>query len=544
MRRAGAKGEFISWTYNHREWDFEDIKDYVKRAPSDVMLMQNFDDCGYAEQLGKKSFAIDYWLSYVGPSAMFEETAKCANLNGKHIYAKMQVCCSHELATVPYIPVPGLLFEKYKGAKKYNVEGILQCWYFGNYPSVMSKAAGELSFLEDFSSEDDFLLHLAGILYGKSNANAIVNAWKLFGKGYSNYPLNIMFSYYGPMHDSVVWKLHLIPKNISPARTWLLLEDSEGDRICDALSGAHTLAEALELSEQICRNWKKGMEYLPNGITGEHQTVCEALDVLFDSGRNILKFYKLREDLGLMKGDLMQILNTMKDIVNREIKNSTRMIELCNRDTRLGYHSEAEGFKFYPQKIEERIDCLQVLLKTEFAEVEQRIKERKAPLAYYIAEGEDTLFIGTDAKVAQRESVGNSGAFCLTYDEKSVYLDIECNKSDEVMFCFEGKIMDPATEIIINDGKLCETYGTYMYRQLLGNDIKKELSNYTLNVTDKGYHISADRSHIGWTDDRKPFKLAVKIGRDFWVEEKNPFFTLGRWAYSAGQFGFVKAKQE
>ncbi len=53
MRRAGAKGEFISWTYEHRKWDFEDIRDYVKHLPDDVMLMQNFDDYGFEEQLGK-----------------------------------------------------------------------------------------------------------------------------------------------------------------------------------------------------------------------------------------------------------------------------------------------------------------------------------------------------------------------------------------------------------------------------------------------------------------------------------------------------------
>ncbi len=113
----------------------------------------------------------------------------------------------------------------------------------------MSKAAGELSFMEDFSDEEAFLRHLAGVLYGKSNAEAVSKAWKCFGDGYSNYPLNIMFSYHGPMHDGVVWKLQLKPKNISPARTWLLLEESEGDRMCDTLSGAHTLSEVLELSE-------------------------------------------------------------------------------------------------------------------------------------------------------------------------------------------------------------------------------------------------------------------------------------------------------
>ncbi len=121
-------------------------------------------------------------------------------------------------------------------------------------------------------------------------------------------------------------------------------------------------------------------------------------------------------------------------------------------------------------------------------------------------------------------------------------MDIKCEHDSEVIICFEGRIMDSSTEIIIDNGKFSENYGTYMYRQLLGDDIKKELSNYTLKTTDTGYRVSANREHIGWTDNKKPFKLALRINLKSWIEEGNPFYSLGRWAYSAGQFGFVRAE--
>ena len=84
-----------------------------EKAPDDVIMMQNFEDGGYNEQLGKRRVAYDYWLSYVGPSETYISTANRAKSNGKDLWAKMQVCCSHELATVPYIPVPGILYDKY-----------------------------------------------------------------------------------------------------------------------------------------------------------------------------------------------------------------------------------------------------------------------------------------------------------------------------------------------------------------------------------------------------------------------------------------------
>ena len=107
------------------------------------------EEMGYAEQLGKTRQGVDYWLSYAGPSQLFEATGDEAVKKGKHMFMKTQTCCSHEVATVPYVPVPGILFKKYKNAFKYNVEGVMQCWYFGNYPSMMSRAAGELAFMHD-----------------------------------------------------------------------------------------------------------------------------------------------------------------------------------------------------------------------------------------------------------------------------------------------------------------------------------------------------------------------------------------------------------
>ena len=190
--RSGAREvnpdfETVSWTYGHRLWETEDILEYVDYAPDDVILMQNFDDIGLPEQLGKRRITTDYWLSYVGPSEMFTETAQRAIKQNKKVYAKMQVCCSHEIATVPYVPVPGIIFDKYKEAFKYGVSGVMQCWYFGNYPSVMSKVAGEISFGSDFSDKDKFLERIAGIYFGRSRAKTVVQAWKKFEEGYKNY---------------------------------------------------------------------------------------------------------------------------------------------------------------------------------------------------------------------------------------------------------------------------------------------------------------------------------------------------------------------
>ncbi|MDD5604248.1 MAG: hypothetical protein PHG48_09295, partial [Eubacteriales bacterium] len=372
MREVAPEADFISWTYGHRYWDYDSIRDYVRHVPDDACVMQNFDDMLYEEQLGKTRLGVDYWLACAGPSELFRITAEEARKQSKKLFAKMQVCCSHELASVPYIPVPGILYKKYAEAFKYGVEGVMQCWYFGNYPSLMSKAAGELAFEPSFNDEEGFLRRLAGITWGRSAADDVVTAWEKFEAGYSQYPLNVMFSYYGPMHDGPVWELQLKPKNFSLPRTWQTLDPTDGDRIGEALLSGHTLEEALTLTGRIAENWSQGLKTL-NGLKAadgekeEQQSVAATLGILFNSGHNILEFYLRRDMLG--RGiEPEDNLEKMRGIVLREIKNSRELTAFCIKDPRLGYHSEGEGFKFFPEKLEHRIAQLERLLKTEFPE--------------------------------------------------------------------------------------------------------------------------------------------------------------------------------
>ena len=432
------------------------------------------------------------------------------------------------------------MFRKYAGARRCQVEGILQCWYFGNYPSLMSKAAGELSFMEDFSDERGFLEYLAGILYGQSSAKAVAAAWEAFGEGYANYPVNVMFSYYGPMHDGVVWQLHLLPKNNPLPRSWLLLDPPNGDRLGDALQQSHTLEETLTLCTRIRDHWRQGLSLLPKEAVGEQATLAEALGILYDSGCNILRFYQLREQLGLRQGDPRTILEDMRRLVYLEMENSRKMLPLCEKDNRLGYHSEAEGFKFFPEKLEFRVQQLQTLLDTEFPTVEARLQKGLPPLGYYEAEGEAPYPICADPANAPWTTVGEH-SFRATFDKENVYLDIRGPRDTEILFRFEGQLFHPVCEIWVKEGKLCLDPNTVLHRPLIGKARDAELAKYRLEETPEGCRITASRAHILWTEDSRPFKLLLKIGDDQWHEETEPVYNLGQGTTSAGEYGWMKA---
>ena len=567
--RSGAREvnpdfETVSWTYGHRVWTTEDILEYVDHAPEDVVLMQNFDDMGKQEQLGKIRYGADYWLSYVGPCELFTNTAKRAKQQNKRMFAKMQVCCSHEIASVPFIPVPGILFDKYHGAYEYGVSGIMQCWYFGNYPSMMSKAAGELSFTHNFSDKTAFLEHLSGIYYGKSNAKQVVSAWRLFEEGYKNYPFNTFFGYYGPMHDGVVWDLSLLPKNFEPPRSWQLIDPVDGDRICDALFSGHTLEEAFVLCDRMRTAWKDGVKRLRalEASDSETQTqlyVAQAIGLLFDSGANILDFYLNRDLLGRKCGDFNEILAKMRQLVKAEQKNSADMIPLCEVCGSLGYHSEAEGYKFFPLKLNDRIERLNTLLATEFCEVEDRIAEGKSPLEYYDGV-EDNPYVSRynlikgEIRQAEWEKFGDGHQFRMSYDEKHLYLELQSKRDALFLICPEFQLTRANTPVRFDKKGIRPTDVTeYMVFQIDGKKKEEEYGVYrNIKLFDEeGTHLlfSLDLEEIG-LNPMRPFKMKIQADKETWCDEPErekapeimPKGRLGRFDLPTVEYGWIIPK--
>jgi hypothetical protein len=396
MLEINPDAQFISSIYMPQavktaKWIFT----IPEKLPKETVLVFNFESGGEKEQLGKIRIGADYWQSYDGPSHRFIGMAKAVKKANVNMGAKIQVGCSHEVATIPFVPAPPILWKKYRTMYDLNVMNVSQAWYFGNYPGIMNKAAGELSFESwddsDYSKgrpqeEYDFLYRLAKIDWG-NRAEQVVKAWYYFYKGYSNYPMDTSFQYYGPMHDGVVWPLHLFPLHKPLTPTWKLDFPTSGDSIGESLI-QFTIREAIELCGNMVKYWKRGIDILraisPDFVNSPERLkdigIAEALYIQFESGLNILKFYDLREQLlyndpfeqdnnglsGSEQFSQTKCLDEMEVIVKGEIKRSIKMVELCKSDSRLGFHPEAEGYKYFPEKLLWRVKLLEKLLEDDF----------------------------------------------------------------------------------------------------------------------------------------------------------------------------------
>jgi hypothetical protein len=399
MHEAAPDAELISWLYmpHSRGRRRSDLADWVYEIPSHtppgVILQFNFESGVRRTEFGKELVGGDYWISNPGPSPRFDRIATLAKTAGTAVSAKIQTACSHEVATVPEVPVPSLLYRKFSEMKRLGVSHTMLCWYFGNHPGLMNKAAGLLS-VEPFpKDEETFLERLAAIDWGEKEAPAVVRAWKHFSEGYEHYPLSILFQYYGPMHDGPVWPLLLSPQDAPLAPTWLLASTEtrapwppSGDRIGECILEALTLDELVELTRRMSASWDQGVETLRSlepSFKNEPERlldigVARALGIQFRCGHNILRFYLLREKMLLMEGKgRLELLEALGNIVREELDLDEQLLALCERDSRLGFHSEAEGYKYFPEKIRWRMRQLENVLNREIPTLDEAIREGK-----------------------------------------------------------------------------------------------------------------------------------------------------------------------
>ena len=379
MRQGNPKAELFSWYYQpfpqpqRLEW----VKDVARHIPDGTTFVYNFESGALMKQAGRMREGGDYWLAYTGPSGAFREIAAATQSGGGRLAAKLQTGCGYEMATVPFVPVPGILYRKYREMKALGIDSVMQCWLVGNYPGTQNAAAGELAF-EDFTEDEDtFLMRLAAPEWG-ALAPKVAAIWKAFSDAYSFYPLSNDMQYYGPFNEGVCWRLFadVEMKPINPS--WKPDFPPSGDTIGEALEN-HKIEEALMLMERMCD--LPDPRDLP--VTTREQRLdrglMRAVPLHFLSGYRIFKFYWLRREAVVAsreKGDFAAAraaVDGMCALVEQELATTREMRALSSEDSRLGFHSEAECHKYFPAMFDWRVERL--------GETAARLREIRAELA-------------------------------------------------------------------------------------------------------------------------------------------------------------------
>ena len=138
--------------------------------------------------------------------------------------------------------------------------------------------------------------------------------------------------------------------------------------------------------------------------------------------------------------------DALEQLVRKQIEISDRMAELCETDPRLGYHSEAEVYKYFPEKLRWRSKALQYLLDVEFPKFRQGLAQGKRPAE--LLEEPSQLQCGKryEADGYSWEAAADASFLKITADLEK----IPGEKADDVLTVFVGDRLAAQRPWVIN----------------------------------------------------------------------------------------------
>jgi hypothetical protein len=362
--RAGQGASVVAWNWSWNFYEPEPQRDIIEALPEDVTLMAGFERGGRKDILGKTRDIDEYALSYAGPSERFERSVAAARERGMAgVMAKLQVGTTHELATVPNLPVIGTLYEKARGMRELDIPHYMGCWNFGNLLTANTAAFNRFLDADPLPERDPALRGFAEDYLPGCDAEGVVASWETFLDAMDWYPFSNPFIYRGPVNHALVRPIEPGPLDGKPiGRSWEAVEP-RGDDLSNSIDAPYTLEEIVTGLGKLWRTWTDGVETFERSVADcdvtaatEETNSVRAAGHCFHSAWNLYRAYRLRRDWDEAKrSDLLAIARDEREHL-REV------LPVVERDDRLGFHQECQAYQFTADGIETKLADLDALL--------------------------------------------------------------------------------------------------------------------------------------------------------------------------------------
>lgn len=377
IRSSSPTAKVIVWTWSWSIIEPDPQPRLIAALPDDVILMSDWERGGWKKVAGKVFPVDEYSFSSIGPSPRFRQQHRLAKRRGLKTMAKIQIGNTHELVSVPYLPLPFLLAEKFKRMKEIGVSGYLGCWIFGGGISPMSRLAGLMS-RKPQPEMKKAVSKVAQFYFGQKASSTVTKAWLYFSRAWRQYPFSIPFLYYGPINYATAYPLSLKDKPGPAISSWLPLERDKDKhlKVYDNLESwlkPFTVGQMTEALRFLLKEWRKGCALLEKASLAEPENkalqlekgLARHIELSVHSVANIVLFYHLLRDWRQEKNVSRKsaLLMRIRKLLQEELKTTEEEIKLVAEDDRLGYHAEAHTHLFTLEDLYYRRDCLKKEIK-------------------------------------------------------------------------------------------------------------------------------------------------------------------------------------
>ena len=362
FRDAKNGAEVIAWNWSWRIYEPNPQEGILRALPRGVRVMGGFERGGAKRILGRNRVIDEYAISFAGPSDQFVQTLRAARKRGLKVMAKLQIGVTHELATVPNLPLIGTLYDKARAMRSLTLRDFMGCWAFGNMLTANSAAFLRFMTVKRLPPRDRALEAFAASYFPGCDAKRVKAAWELFAMAMDSYPFCIPFLYYGPTNYALAHPIDPGPiREGLVGRSWLP-DRRRGDDLRQSL-GPYTLTEVIRGLGKLTRIWRAGVEEFERGAAGcdapsarDELNTVRMVGHCFHSCWNLYRAYRLRRNWKV--SHRKSLLAILRD----ERKHLAEALPIVVADKRMGFHSEAQRYLCTATGIRRKLKRINALL--------------------------------------------------------------------------------------------------------------------------------------------------------------------------------------
>lgn len=374
-QRVSPAMRVLCWNWSWSMWYPEPQREVIDALPAGVELLVDFERGTQVQRLGRTLAIDEYSLSVVGPSERFLGSHRAAKQRGMPVHAKVQLGTTHEIATVPNLPLLARIHAKLAAMTELDLAGFMGCWNFG-CSLTLNTAAVELFRRnpQRFRETDTFLEALARWYFELRDDAAVrqtIEAWRAFGDAFDCYPFANRFIYFSVVNEAPAYPLTLRYEARPMVGSWIE-HASQGDRLEDALPDGMTLDEVADALEQTATRWQAGVVVYEQALVeantsgGAELSCARMIGLQLASAARAYRWHSHRlaciGRLGLKPPCEAPMDATFERLLREELVDARAAAELCRQDARLGFHQEAQAVFYDEARIREKIRRLEATL--------------------------------------------------------------------------------------------------------------------------------------------------------------------------------------
>ena len=373
--------ELILWSYFCDEpWNYE----LIRALPADVSLIACFSQFVELERFDTRIRTDDYSICSEKPSANFLTILSIAREKGLRFLCKTEDTFGQEFVSTPYTPCLEQHQLRWDSVAQQEVDGFLsQYVHVGFMPGPCADLMRQNMYMVEKDGSlftptaEEKLRTVAALQYGSRAVEPVVKAWHAFTtaiRDYFPYTWGVC-RYPGPLQSAPAQPFYLDPERRVPrARSRGYVKDLKWTGIDRRflVDPGHPWNAAVvsRCFSHFLRSYRQGNRFLEEAVRCAEETDQEALQEALNVARtqalqvssmlNFIQFIQLRD--AYLQNQDRTLLDALIYACEMEMLNAGEALEICRRDSRIGFSCEGagnvRGGLFTPLAIEQKIAAL------------------------------------------------------------------------------------------------------------------------------------------------------------------------------------------